>query len=105
MPTDKSGEFGNVFRPALEAKLKRKGLYYEFEEDWGLFDNEYAEDSENEDTWDNQAQRLRYNCKAKFQCRPCNNNWTSYYAQMTVLIRVEQDYDEEKIRYCAKMYD
>ena len=68
MPTNKSQEFGSVFEPAMKSKLEREGYDCEFEEDCSLFDNEYVENSDNEDTYDNQAQRLRYNCKAKFQC-------------------------------------
>ena len=55
MPTDKTGEFGEVFEPIIRKKLDRSGYDYEFEEDNGLFDNEYDEDSDNEDSWDNQA--------------------------------------------------
>ncbi len=55
MPTDKTGEFGNVFEPLLKKKLERAGYFYVFEDNDRLFDDEHDEDSENEDSWDNRA--------------------------------------------------
>ena len=106
MPKDKSEEFGEIFEPKLKSKLRRCGFkHYEIECDSDLFDDEFDEDSQNEDLDENQAQRLRYNCKAKFRCFKCHNKWTSYYAQMAILIRVEDDYYNSVVKYSAKVYN
>ncbi len=55
MPTDMSAELANIFKPLMKSKLKKAGYRYAIQVDHSLFDNEFDEGSENEDTWDNQA--------------------------------------------------